>query len=103
MMGDQLSSDSDVLFSSKNDSDHISKKWFFDEKNLAISFDDMEIKFTKLMDFNNKNMNFLKKEKFKMIDVEICNFSDSTLLISNLELDSTESIRIFLISCWKFQ
>ena len=88
----QFSGDSDVSFFSKIENNNIFKKWFSDEKNLTLNFDDLEIKFRKLNDLNNKKMNFMKQKEFKFIDIEIHNLSDSLLINSlQLELDSTES------------
>ena len=93
----QFSGDSDVSYSSKVENNKISKKWFSNEENLTINFDDLEIKFQKLTDFKNLKMEFNQQKEFKFIDVEINNLSDSTLLINNLQLESTES-KIFFFT-----
>ena len=81
----KISGDSDISFSSKINQNEISKKWSAYENNIAINFDDLQINFRKLNDLNDA------KNLFKFIDVEICNFSASTFLIHDLQLDSTES------------
>ena len=91
MLENQFSGDSEVSFTSKIDNNHIYRKWFSDEKNISINFDDLEIKFRKVNDLNSEAMNFIEKKEFKFIDVEICNSSASKFLISKLELESTES------------
>ena len=91
ILENEFSGDSAVSFSSNIDNNQISKKWFFHEKKLTINLDDMVINLSKLNDLNSKKMNFLQQNEFKFIDVQMCNFSDSTLTMSKLELDSTES------------
>ena len=96
LLENQFFGDSSVSLSSEIANNNISKKWFSEEKNLTINFDDLEIKFRKLNDLSNTKMNFMQNKEFKFIDIEIYNFSNSTLLISNLQLDSTESKMIVL-------
>ena len=87
----QFSGDSDVSFSSKIDNNDISKKWFSDEKNISITFDQLEIKFKKNDGLMKGKTNIWPKKEFKVIDVDIYNLSTSTLLLKNFDLDSTES------------
>ena len=92
LFNNQFSGDSEVSNYSKIESNNISKKWFFDQQNLILYFDDLEIRFKKVIDLTkiNKTIYMIKKE-FKLIDVEILNCSNSKLEINNLQLDSTES------------
>lgn len=83
--------ESDVSFSSKREENHITKKWFYDEEKIAINFDDLKIKFTK----NNEHNKILQKE-IKIIDVEISNISEIPILLSDLQIDSTESHLFFI-------
>ena len=80
--------DSDILFSSKPMDNEISKKWFFDEKIIAINFDKLTLKFEK---FNKEKMNFTQKKEFHVILVEIRNSSNSTVFFNDIQIDSTES------------
>lgn len=91
ILENQFSGDSDVSISSKIENNEISKKWFFYERSLSIVLDSLEFKFSKLNDLNYKNIDSKEKNDFNFINVEICNYSDSSLLIMDLKLDSTES------------
>ena len=91
ILENQFLGDSDVSFSSKIENNDISKKWFSEDNNLNIVFDDLEIKLRKIDYLKNSKINFMQLKDFKFINVEICNLSDSSLLINNLQLDSTES------------
>ena len=90
IMENQFLGDSDVSFSSKIENNNIYKKWFLDEKNIAINFDDLELKFRKLNNLNDMKINFMQKKEFKFIDFEIFNVSDSPIKIIDLQIDSTE-------------
>ena len=84
-------SDPDILFSSKPIDNEISKKWFFDEKTIAIDFDKLTVKFEKFNDLNNEKNNLTQKKEFHLIIVEISNSSNSTVFFSDIQIDSTES------------
>ena len=84
-------SDPDILFSSKPIDNEISKKWFFDEKTIAIDFDKLTVKFEKFNDLNNEKNNLTQKKEFHLIIVEISNSSNSTVFFNNIQIDSTES------------
>ena len=90
----QFLGDSEVSISSKIENNNIYKKWFYGEKNLTINLDHWELKFRKLDDSDNMKINFIQKKEFKFIDFEIYNVSNSPLEISDMQIDSTESITI---------
>ena len=90
----QFLGDSEVSISSKIENNNIYKRWFFYEKNMTINLDDWELKFRKLNDSDKIKINFMQKKEFKFIDFEIFNISDSSLVIGDLQIDSTERITI---------
>ena len=90
----QFLGDSEVSISSKIENNNIYKKWFYFEKNMTINLDHWELKFRKLNDSDNMKINFIQKKEFKFIDFEIYNVSNSPLEISDMQIDSTESITI---------
>ena len=95
MVQNILSGDSPVLISSKienKETDLFSKKWSSFEKKIVIKFQDLEIKFKKIDDVTNSKVNFMLKNGFRFIDVEIYNTSDTALSIDSLNLDSTSKL-----------
>ena len=92
LLNNQFSGDSEVSNYSKIESNNISKKWVFDQQNLIFNFDDLEIRFKKVIDLTKINKTiFMTKKEFQLINVEIYNCSNSILEINDLQLDATES------------
>ena len=85
----QFLGDSDVSFSSNIDKNNASKKWFSGTEKLEINFDDLSIKFKKLQNLNKCKIACAKQYKF--IEIEVCNISNSPLVMQDFQLDSSES------------
>ena len=96
ILENQFIGDSEVSFSSNLENNNISKKWFSEEKHITINLDDLELKFSKINDEESRKMNFMQKKEFKFIDFLIYNVSNSSLEISDLQIDSTERMMIIL-------